>query len=82
MFDPSGGYGEAPCEPGPSPEPLCFLLGRDLDGHWIVQEAHGLCGGLFTSETAATRYAKFEAADHGAIFQHVSAPIALTCSSR
>jgi hypothetical protein len=40
-------YEEAP------PEPLCFVLGRDHGGHWIVQEAHGLCGGLFASKDAA-----------------------------
>ena len=45
-------------EEGASPlEPLSFVLGRDRGGHWIVQEAHGLCGGLFASKDAAIRYA-------------------------
>jgi hypothetical protein len=46
-------------------EPLHFVLGRDHGGHWIVQETHGLCGGLFTSKEAAIRYAKFESAEGG-----------------
>ena len=46
-----------------SPEPLKFVLGRDRGGHWIVQEAHGLCGGLFASKDAAIRYARSECAE-------------------
>src|ERR1700676_4667960 len=45
------------------PEPLSFVLGRDRGGHWIVQEAHGLCGGLFANKDAALRYAKSECAE-------------------
>jgi hypothetical protein len=41
------------------------VLGRDHGGHWIVQESHGLCGGLFTSKEAAMHYAKFESAGYG-----------------
>ena len=68
-------------EEGASPlEPLSFVLGRDRGGHWIVQEAHGLCGGLFASKDAAIRYAKFERADRGAI--RISPDtIELKCSS-
>jgi len=50
-------YEEAP------PEPLCFVLGRDHGGHWIVQEAHGLCGGLFRQQRRRHQLAKFESAD-------------------
>jgi len=33
------------------PEPLSFVLGRDHGGHWIVQEANGLCGGYSPAKT-------------------------------
>jgi hypothetical protein len=48
------------------PEPLSFVLGRDRGGHWIVQEAHGLCGGLFVNKAAAMRYARSEYAEREA----------------
>jgi hypothetical protein len=60
---------------------LCFALGRDHDGHWVVQEEHGLCGGVFTSENAATRYAEFESAGRGSIIHIIPDPIELNCSS-
>ncbi len=63
------------------PEPLSFVLGRDHDGHWIVQEANGLYGGLFASETAAIRYAKFESADRRSVIRLSPGPIELNCSS-
>ena len=63
------------------PEPLCFVLGRDRGGHWIVQEANGLCGGLFASEKAAIRYARSEGAGRGSVIRLVSDPIELNCSS-
>lgn len=62
------------------PEPLCFLVGRDDGGHWVVQETHGLCGGLFTTEDAAIRYAKFESADRKSVIRLTPDPIALNCS--
>jgi len=62
-------------------EPLCFLLGRDHDGHWIVRETHGLCGGLFTSETAAIRYARFEGAGRASLIRVIPETIELNCSS-
>jgi hypothetical protein len=40
---------------------LNFIIGRDRAGHWIVVEGHGLYGGIFGSQRAAARYAKFEA---------------------
>ena len=55
-------------------DPLRFTLGRDHDGLWIVQEAHGLCGGLFISENAATRYAKFESAGRGSVIRVIPDP--------
>ena len=63
------------------PDPLCFLLGRDHDGYWIVRETHGLCGGLFANENAATRYAKFESAGRRSTIRLVPDTIELNCSS-
>lgn len=63
------------------PEPLCFELGRDQGGHWIVRETNGLCGGLFASEKAAVSYAKFESAGRASVIRHISDPIELNCSS-
>jgi hypothetical protein len=63
-----------------SPEPLCFVVGRDHSGHWIVQETHGLFGGLFRTLDAAIRYAKFESADRKSVIRHSAHPLALNCS--
>jgi len=41
---------------------LDFVLGRDHEGHWVVRESHGLCGGLFASKDDAIRYARSEGA--------------------
>jgi hypothetical protein len=75
LFDTRVSEIEVPCDP------LCFTLGRDHDGLWIVQEAHGRCGGLFTSENAATRYAKFESAGRGSVIRVIPDPIELNCST-
>ncbi len=62
-------------------KPLCFVLGRDHGGCWIVQETNGLCGGLFASEKAAVRYVKSEGAGRESVIRLVSDPIELNCSS-
>lgn len=38
-------------------EPPSLIVGRDEANHWVVVEAHGLCGGIFATEAAAMRYA-------------------------
>jgi len=63
------------------PQPLCFTLGRDHGGHWIVQETHGLCGGLFASKDAAIHFARFESAERQSTIRLTSDPIELNCSS-
>jgi hypothetical protein len=78
LFNP-GLEQEAP-EEAP-PEPLCFVLGRDHGGCWIVQESHGICGGLFASKSAAISYAKFESADRPSVVRLSTEPIELNCSS-
>jgi hypothetical protein len=57
------------------------VVGRDTRGHWIVQETHGLCGGLFSTENAAIRYAKFESADRKSVIRITADPISLNLSS-
>ncbi len=61
-------------------EPFRFVLGRDHGGRWIIQEANGLCGGMFVSENAAIRYAKLESAGRGSVILLVANPIELNCS--
>jgi hypothetical protein len=38
-----------------------FLLGQDSRGHWIVQDAQRLCGGIFLDRAEAVKFAMFEA---------------------
>jgi len=40
-----------------------YLVGQDIEGHWILRDARGLTGGLFVSRTAAVRFARSET-DH------------------
>jgi hypothetical protein len=37
-----------------------FRIGRDSRGHWVVQDQHGLCGGLFIDRAEALKFAMFE----------------------
>ena len=80
LFNTSAEEKEAPSEPL-SPKHLIFVLGRDLGGNWIVQETHGLCGGLFVSKDAAISFARFESADRPSDIRLASDPIELNCWS-
>jgi len=40
--------------------PLAFLIGRDVECHWLAVETHGRGGGIFSDRSAALRYAAFE----------------------
>jgi hypothetical protein len=62
------------------PEALSFVLGRNRSGLWILQESHGLCGGMFATKDAAISYAKFESADRPSVIRLVAEPIELKCS--
>lgn len=48
----------------PSPEPSSriplFMVGKDSRGNWVVQDQHGICGGLFVNRAEALRFAMFE----------------------
>jgi hypothetical protein len=63
------------------PDALSFVLGRDRSGLWIVQESHGLCGGMFATKDAAISYAKFESAERPSVIRLSAEPIELNCSS-
>ena len=42
-----------------SDSPL-FRIGKDSQGHWVVQDQRRLCGGLFVDRIAALRFALFK----------------------
>jgi hypothetical protein len=50
--------GEPPSLSASNPSP--FLVGRDSQGHWVVQDQRGLCGGLFVGRAEALKFAMFE----------------------
>ncbi|MGP8232706.1 MAG: hypothetical protein ACLQL2_08600 [Methylovirgula sp.] len=54
-----------------------FVVGRDLEAHWIVIETHGLCGGLFRDEAAALRFAEEECEAYRAEIEISGEPISL-----
>jgi hypothetical protein len=37
-----------------------FRVGRDSQGHWVVQDQQGLRGGLFVGRAEALKFAMFE----------------------
>ena len=45
---------------GKTPEQWIFYVGRDDRGCWVVQETHGLLGGVFVSRAEAIHYAQDE----------------------
>jgi hypothetical protein len=48
----------------PSPQAVArapmFRVGRDSQGHWVVQDQQGLRGGLFVGRAEALKFAMFE----------------------
>ena len=46
--------------PQPSPHSLSLLIGPSVDGLWIVCDAQGVCGAVFTGRDDALHYAKSE----------------------
>lgn len=46
-------------EPPPSISAL-FFVGKDRQGHWVVQDQQHRCGGLFIDRKEALRFALFE----------------------
>lgn len=50
---------EPPSARPSSTSPL-FFIGRDSQGHWVVQDQRHLCGGLFVDRAKALKFALFE----------------------
>lgn len=38
----------------------CLFIGQDRLGRWVVRDARGLCGGVFSSQKEAARFAMYE----------------------
>ena len=49
-----------PPSSAPCSNPLLFMIGKDSQGHWVVQDEQGLCGGLFVDRIQALKFAMFE----------------------
>jgi len=64
---------EPPSRPGQGA--LKFVIAEDAARHWVVMEAHGLCGGTFTSRDAAIHFADLECRNREATFEVVSGHI-------
>jgi len=53
------GQSEPPSSRSATKSPL-FFIGRDRNGHWVVQDQRHLRGGLFVSRAEALKFALFE----------------------
>jgi hypothetical protein len=42
-----------PPSPNQCTKPPLFMIGKDSQGRWVVQDEQGLCGGLFVDRTQA-----------------------------
>jgi len=49
-----------PPSPDQCSKPPLFRIGKDSQGHWVVQDEQGLCGGLFVDRVQALKFAMFE----------------------
>ena len=63
-----------------SDEQIAFLVGQDLEGHWLAVETHGLGGGIFRSRDTALHYARDECHGRPGAVRFVDQPIALLMS--
>jgi hypothetical protein len=50
----------SPSEPPPCLRPSVFMVGRDSNGNWVVQDQNGARGGLFVDSAEALKFARFE----------------------
>ena len=60
-----------------SAQPM-FLVGRDVEKHWLAVDTLGRSGSLFTSQEAALRYATFESDHRSGAVRRTEEPIALS----
>ena len=49
-----------PPSPRSFPDASLFRVGKDRNGHWVVQDQQGLRGGLFVDRAEALKFAMFE----------------------
>ena len=54
-------------EPPPSGKSSHFMVGKNQNGNWVVQDSTGLCGGLFVDRREALKFVAFENADRPVI---------------
>jgi hypothetical protein len=67
-------------EPPSWARPRLFTIGQDSQGHWVVQDQKGICGGLFVDRDAALRFVRAENGYRPAIVVMVSENIELKVS--
>jgi hypothetical protein len=65
-----------------SEDKLLFLVGRNSRGNWVVQDQDGLCGGLFTAQSAALKFALSENGNHPEGVRMVPGLLELSIASR
>ena len=46
--------------PSTKPASTLFMIGKDSNGRWVVQDQRGLNGGLFVDRAQALKFALFE----------------------
>ena len=57
---------------------LAFIVGQDLEGHWLAVVTHGLGGGFFRSRDVAAHYAREECHRRSGAVQFADEPICLS----
>lgn len=61
--------------PAEVPPPSILMVGRDLSGHWLVQDTHGLIEGRFQSLDTALGFARSESEIHSLPVEISAAPL-------
>jgi hypothetical protein len=54
----------------PTAPALCFLIGLDAAGHWVIREITGRRAGLFRTREAAIKYARDESTNGNVTIVH------------
>jgi hypothetical protein len=63
--------------PSCSSQSTIVFVGKDSRGNWVVQQQHGLYGGLFVNRAQAVKYALFENGHHPETIVELSCEIEL-----
>jgi hypothetical protein len=59
-----------------------FMIGRNAQGHWVVQDRSGLHGGLFVDRAQALKFALFENGNRPQAVVMVPGTVELNVSGR